>query len=99
MQIKQTECNSDKIKTDAALRGVRFIDYNRMIAETARDLEQLREMHKKYDIKDVKSIAEMSNRLESQERLIREWILQAGFEHLHRDYAVTILIEETTNKQ
>jgi hypothetical protein len=99
MQINQTKCNSDKIKTDAILRGVRVIDYNQVIAETADDLEQLRKMHKKHAIKDVKSITEMSDKLERQEKLVIEWIAQAGFEHLHRDYAVTILVEEITSKE
>jgi hypothetical protein len=94
MEIKQTECQSDKVKTDAALRGVKFIDYNQLIQEAKDDLEQLRQMHKKHNLKDNKSVAEMMTRLETMELLVRDWISQAGYEHLHRGYAVTILVEE-----
>ena len=99
MKIKQTECHSDRIRTDAVLRGVRFIDYGQLITETSADLEQLRKMHKKHGLQDIKSIKELENKLESQELLIREWILKAGFKHRTRDYVVTILVEEIPDKE
>ena len=63
MKIKQTECHSDRIRTDAVLRGVRFIDYGQLITETSEDLEQLRKMHKKHGLQDIKSIKELENKL------------------------------------
>jgi hypothetical protein len=94
MEITQTECHSDKVKTDAVLRGVKFIDYNKLILEAQYDLEQMRAMHKKHNIKDVKSIGEMTTRLETMELLVREWVTQAGYANQHRVYAITILVEE-----
>lgn len=94
MEITQIECESDKVKTDAVLRGVKFIDYNKLIEEAQDDLEQLRQMHKKHNLKDVKSIGEMTTRLETMELLVRDWISQAGYTNLHRVYAITILVEE-----
>ena len=95
MQINQTECQTDKIKTDAILRGVRVIDYNLAIQEARNDLEQFRLLCKKHGLKDMKGLAEMNNRLEVMEMQVRDWIMQAGFDHPHRNYAVTILVEET----
>ena len=95
MKIAQSECQSDLVRTDAALRGVKVIDYGQLIQEAKDDLEQLRQMHRKHNLKDSKSVAEMMTRLENMELLAREWISLVGYEHRHsKDYAVTILVEE-----
>jgi hypothetical protein len=94
MQIDQTQCHTDRIKTDAALRGVHFIDYNEKILELQVDLEQMRAMHKKHGLKEPKSIHELISKLETMETQVRDWVEQAGFKNTSRNYAVTILIEE-----
>jgi hypothetical protein len=94
MQIDQTECQTDKIKTDAILRGVRVIDYNAQINELQNDLEQLRALNKKHNIKDVKGTTELMNKLEIMETQVIDWVKQAGFKLASQDYAITILVEQ-----
>ena len=41
MMISETQCQTDILRTEAALRGVQFIDYNQMILSRQQDLDTL----------------------------------------------------------
>lgn len=93
-KISQHQCHTDQIITDATLRGVQHISYNKKILELKEDIEQLRALHQKLDIKDnQKALAQISMKLKQMEQQARDWIVEVGY-HVHRDYAITILIEE-----
>lgn len=94
MNINQTECQTDRIKTDALLRGVKVIDYNQLILDMQKDLDTLRELTSKHGLLDTKMCKDMESKIHIMERQCIDWLDQAGITHKHRDYAITILIEE-----
>ena len=91
--IKETQCQTDLLRTEAALRGVQFIDYNQMILSRQQDLDTLRELTRKHGLMDAKSIKDLESRINTMESQIREWLTELGIKSMTGDYAVTILIE------
>jgi hypothetical protein len=94
MNISETQCQTDLLRTEAALRGVQFIDYNQMILSRQQDLDTLRELTRRHGLTDAKSIKELENKINTMEMQIREWLRELGIKSMIGDYAVTILIEQ-----
>ena len=94
MNISETQCQTDILRTEAALRGVQFIDYNKMILSRQQDLDTLRELTRRHGLQDAKSIKDLEGRINSMEMQIREWLRELGIKSMIGDYAVTILIEQ-----
>ena len=94
MMISETQCQTDILRTEAALRGVQFIDYNQMIQNQQQDLDTLREITRRQGLLDAKSIKELENKINTMEMQIREWLRELGIKSMMGDYAVTILIEQ-----
>jgi Na+/phosphate symporter len=94
MMISETQCQTDILRTEAALRGVQFIDYNQMIQNQQQDLDTLREITRRQGLMDAKSIKELENKINTMEMQIREWLKELGIKSMLGDYAVTILIEQ-----
>ena len=94
MNRSETQCQTDILRTEAALRGVQFIDYNQMIQNQQQDLDTLREITRRQGLLDAKSIKELENKINTMEMQIREWLRELGIKSMMGDYAVTILIEQ-----
>ena len=92
--IKIQDSETDKVVTDAALRGIRHMDYNQRIQQAYTDKEQLQELQRRQGLNSPQMIKEMDNRIATLESNARDWIVEAGFSWAdNADYAITILVE------
>ena len=89
----QRDCQTDKIITDAMLRDVKVIDYNKIILDRQQDLESLREILKRNGLSQDKNLKELESAIHALEKQATEWIQSVGLQP-HRDVAITILLEE-----
>jgi Asp-tRNA(Asn)/Glu-tRNA(Gln) amidotransferase B subunit len=94
MKIKEQQCQTDLIATDARLRGVKVLSYNQMILEKQQDLATLSDLIRKHGIMDTKAKKDLETQIQQMTQQIREWLTDAGFKDMTKDYAVTVLIEE-----
>ena len=94
MKIKEQQCQTDLIATDARLRGVKVLSYNQMILEKQQDLATLTDLLRKNGIMDTKAKKDLETQIQQMTQQIREWLTDAGLKDMTKDYAVTVLIEE-----
>lgn len=92
-EIVAQECQTDKIITEAGLRGIKVIGYNEQILALKQDLEELRAILRRNDIKQPKAVEDLEGKIHAMEQQARAWISSVDFT-LAGDYAITILIEE-----
>jgi len=94
MKITQQQCQSDLIATDALLRGVAVISYNKDILDKQQDLDTLADLVRKHGIMDNKATKDLETQIQQMSSQVREWVKQAGFKDMTKDYAITVLVEE-----
>jgi hypothetical protein len=99
MNIDQRQCHTDQILTDAALRGVRHISWNKEILALQQDITALTEINRRYDIRPAgtasapSTVDILKEREHNMHRQAIDWITQVGFTP-SKTYAITILVEE-----
>lgn len=94
MKIKQQQCQTDLIATDARLRGVQVLSYNQMILEKQQDLDTLKDLTRKHGIMDNRATKDLETQIQQMTSQLRDWLREAGLKDMTKDYAVTVLIEE-----
>ena len=91
--IQQRSCQTDRIITDAGLRGVRTIDYARFIDDQKRDLNNLKELLQRNNLPEASAIIALQANIAATELQAERWIRSIGGD-IKKSYAITILIEE-----
>lgn len=94
-EIREQPCHTDQILTDAGLRGVRHISWQSQQLQVREAIATLQSIIKQFGVsKDgtgmLKELQALDARMTQQ---AIEWITQVGWQP-HKDYAITILIEE-----
>ena len=92
--IQRRDTETDKVLTDAGLRGIKHIDFNARILHAYTDLDKLKELQSRHGINSPVVQKELETRIAKMESDSRDWITEAGFSWADdADYAVTILVE------
>ena len=92
--IKIQDSATDKVVTDATLRGIRHLDYNQRIQQACTDKETIQELQRRQGLISPQMIKEMENKIATLESNARDYIQEVGFNWADdADYAITILVE------
>ena len=83
----------DKLITQAHLMDITVIDFETQLNAIEQDIENHRNVLKRYDIKEDKTLSLMMLKEEQLRTLMKEWLKQADLPS-YREYRITILIEE-----